>query len=151
MVFQDGGNSSLTLQYLTFCSDAELDRGYLSSGGYVPSNDDTDGDGDNSGGDTGTSGGDNKGGGSGSSNGTGSGSYTNSTALESETSQNTTLLSIMYANTETSGYAIGSGSGNGTGSNTTSSAVPPVNDGDALPTPINKEDFAAVVESVKGK
>ena len=159
MVFQNGGNSSLTLQYLTFCSDAKLDRGYLSSGGYVPSNDDIDSDADaaNSGGDTGISGGDNKGGSSGSYNSTGSGADTNSTVAPSEASQNTTLLSIMYPDTETSGYVIGSGSGNGTGSGsgsssyTTSSAGPPIHDGDALTPPINKGDLPDVAESVTGE
>ena len=53
MVFQDGGNSSLTLKYLIFCSDTELNRGFFSSGGFVPGNGDT-----NSGADTANSGGD---------------------------------------------------------------------------------------------
>ena len=59
MVFQDEGNSSLTLQYLTFCSDTELDRGYMRSGDYFSINYDTDSYGDvaNSGVDMDTSGG----------------------------------------------------------------------------------------------
>ena len=122
MVFQDGGNSSLTLQYLTFCSDTELDRGYSSSGGYVPGNDNTNSgvDVSNSGGDAETSGGDTKGSGSSSGNGTGSGAYT---------SENTTLLVTAYDDTPTSGidgnvissgvYTDSPGSSSGTTENTT--------------------------------
>ena len=109
MVFQGGGNSSLTLQYLIFCSDTELDRGYSSSGGYVPGNHDTNSgvDAANSGGDTETSGVDTKGSGSSSGNGTGSGAYT---------SENTTLLGSAYEDTGTSGVdinVIGSGTSSG--------------------------------------
>ena len=122
MVFQDGGNSSLILQYLIFCSDTELDRGYSSSGGYVPGNVDTNSgvDASNSGGDAETSGGNTKGSGSSSDNGTGSGAYT---------SENTTLLGIAYVDTGTSGidanvissgvYTDSPGSSSGTTENTT--------------------------------
>ena len=104
MVFQDEGNSSLTLQYLIFCSDTELDRG-----GYVSGNDDTNSgvDASNSGGDTETSGGDVKGSGSSSGNGTSSGAYT---------SENTTLLATAYNDKGTSGVdanVIGSSTGSG--------------------------------------
>ena len=77
MVFQDGGNTSLTLQYLQFCNGTELNRGYLSSGYSEADNDDGDTSTSN-GGDTSTSDGYSSGNGTSS----GSGDYVASVSTE---------------------------------------------------------------------
>ena len=86
--------------------------------------------------------------------GTGSGVYTDSPGSSTETSQNTTLLGSAYEYTETSGVdinVIGSGTSSGSGGYTTSSAMPPTNDGEALPALGSKGDYPAVSENMTGK